>query len=59
LLSSIDYLEPLDTLQSWVTEKFSAIVNKDVEVPRFNKTSPFPPQFLGKKLEVVPVKDIR
>lgn len=52
-------LEPLETLQSWVTEKFSAVVNKNVEVPRFTETKPFPPEFTGRKLEVVPVKDLR
>lgn len=51
--------ENLDTLQSWVVEKFSPIVNKNVEVPRFTSTVPFPPDLLGRKLEVVPVKDIR
>eukprot|EP01127_Copromyxa_protea_P010614 TRINITY_DN2597_c0_g1_i1.p1 TRINITY_DN2597_c0_g1~~TRINITY_DN2597_c0_g1_i1.p1 ORF type:complete len:920 (-),score=181.97 TRINITY_DN2597_c0_g1_i1:22-2781(-) len=51
--------DSLDTLQSWVSEKFVSIVNKNIPVPRFNTFLPFTPEYLGKRLELVPIKDTR
>eukprot|EP01124_Arcella_intermedia_P016527 TRINITY_DN23144_c0_g1_i1.p1 TRINITY_DN23144_c0_g1~~TRINITY_DN23144_c0_g1_i1.p1 ORF type:complete len:973 (+),score=184.03 TRINITY_DN23144_c0_g1_i1:70-2919(+) len=50
--------EDLDTLEKWVREKFSAIKNKNIQVPTF-QGEPFPPKYLGFRQHYVPVKDTR
>jgi secreted Zn-dependent insulinase-like peptidase len=64
LSSSTDiklYLEPLDTLEEWVRELFSAIPNKNVTVPGTLESSVIPPledSELKKYVYAVPVKVI-
>jgi len=50
--------EDLDTLESFVVEKFSGVVNKNVEVPEW-MTAPFSEEQCGTITYIVPVKDIR
>ena len=47
----------LDDMESWVTEKFAAIENKDVVVPNLVEPHPFPKENLCKVVKFVPVKD--
>jgi len=47
----------LETMEQWVTSRFSAIVNKDVVVPDLGVPKPFPAECLGKVVKYVPVKD--
>lgn len=51
--------EPLDQLQTWVVDLFSPIRN--TQQPKYftYDTAPFPPQHLGIKMEVVPIKESR
>lgn len=50
--------EPLDELEAMVIPRFSAIVNKNVESPRW-PNHPFLPEHYATKLSIVPVKDSR
>ena len=45
----------VDTLEKWVTEKFSPVVNKDVKVPDLCVPPPFNESVLGKLVKYVPV----
>jgi insulysin len=47
--------ESLDTMEGWVTEKFSAVPNKDLPRPVF-PSDPFGPTEVKKYLEVVPIR---
>ncbi len=47
----------LDKIEEWVKEKFSPIVNKNVEVPTLVDPHPFPKGSLGKLVKIVPVQD--
>lgn len=47
----------IDSLEKWVTEKFSPVVNKDVEVPNLADPHPYPTENLGKLVKFVPVQD--
>ena len=47
----------LATLEKWVTEKFSPIVNKDLVVPPLGDPTPYPADRLSKLVKYVPVKD--
>jgi insulysin len=48
---------PISELEGWVTEKFSAVVNKDVVVPNNLEPHPYPTTHLRKLIKFVPVKD--
>jgi len=37
----------IELLEKWVTEKFSAVENKEVEVPDLGSPHPFPKENLG------------
>ena len=50
--------EPLDTLSEWVLESFAAVPNTSLEKLCF-PGEPYGPSQLCKRLEVVPVKDMR
>ena len=50
--------QSLDTLQSWVEEKFHPIENKSLQYPKF-PAEPYGPEQLGHFVEVVPVKDMK
>lgn len=50
--------EPLDTLQQWAVEKFVAVRNKDVPLPRFPAPA-FTPEAYGVVNQIVPVRDLR
>jgi insulysin len=45
----------LSSLEEWVTEKFSEIVNKEIEVPFLGDPMPYGPENLGKIVRYVPV----
>jgi insulysin len=45
------------TMEKWVTEKFSPIVNKQIVVPPLGDPTPFPAERLGKLVTFVPIKD--
>ena len=47
----------IETLEKWITEKFSAVENKNVEIPLFNDPLIYPAENLGKLIKYVPVKD--
>lgn len=47
--------EPLDVLEKWAIEKFSAVPNKDVPVIHF-PSDPLRPEQLRKMVEFVPVR---
>lgn len=49
---------PLDELQAWVEQKFSAIKNADLAYPSFS-SEVFRPQDLSRIVSVVPVKDTK
>ena len=48
---------PLATLQKWVIEKFSPIVNKNVVIPDLTVPKPWPKENLCKMAKYVPVND--
>lgn len=50
--------EPLDELEAMVIPRFSTIVNKNVESPKW-PNHPFLPEHYASKLSIVPVKDSR
>jgi len=50
--------ETLDELQNYASKYFSDIANKDVGNPSF-PGAPYPPSHLGKRIEVVPIKEVR
>ncbi|KAJ6645539.1 Insulin-degrading enzyme [Pseudolycoriella hygida] len=50
--------ESLDDLEKMVVSKFSGIVNKNIEAPRWER-SPYLPEHQASKLSIVPVKDSR
>lgn len=50
--------ETLDELETMVVSKFSGIVNKNVEAPRWND-APFLTDQQASKVSIVPVKDSR
>jgi insulysin len=57
LMSLVIYgKEPAESLRAWAVELFSAVVNKDIQMPHFGV-----PQFAnrGKITRIVPVKDSR
>lgn len=47
----------IETLEKWVTEKWTPVVNKDVVVPDLCVPPPFDDKVLGKLVKFVPVKD--
>lgn len=47
----------LDSMQEWVTAKFSEVVNKDVEVPDLCQPHPYPEENRAKLVRYVPVKE--
>jgi insulysin len=49
--------EDIETLEKWVVEKFSPVVNKEVVVPDLCVEKPFNPEDLGKIVKFVPIKD--
>lgn len=49
--------EDVETLEKWVVEKFSPVVNKEVVVPDLCEEKAFNPEHLGKIIKFVPVKD--
>ena len=51
--------EPLDDLEKMVTERFTAVENKNVDVPMWEKNPIRNPEETGKMLYVVPVKNLR
>lgn len=51
--------ESLDTLQSWVTELFSDIPNKNLEVNKWTDEVPYNPEHLGLVTYVKPVMETR
>lgn len=50
--------ESLDELEAMIIPRFSEIVNKNVESPKWTE-HPFLPEYYGTKILVVPVKDSR
>lgn len=48
----------IELLEKWVTEKFSAVENKEVVVPDLGSPAPFPKENLGQFVRFVPVKDV-
>ena len=50
--------DSLDTMQKWVEEKFSNVVNKNLSLNCF-PSDPYGPRELGRVVEVVPVKDLK
>lgn len=47
----------IDQMEEWVTEKFSAVENKDVVLPDLGSPPPYTRENLGKLVKFVPVKD--
>jgi len=47
--------ESLDVMEKWVVEKFSAVPNKDLSRPVFDK-DPYGPEQVQKFLEIVPIR---
>ena len=47
----------LDSMEEWVTSKFSPVVNKDIVVPDLCNPHPFPEENRCKLIKYVPVKD--
>ena len=47
----------IDSLEKWVTEKFSPVINKNVVVPNLGDPNPYPTGNLGKLVKFVPVQD--
>jgi len=45
------------TLEQWVRDKFSAIVNKEVTIPDLSEPPAYPPENLKKLVKYVPVKE--
>lgn len=48
----------LDQLEAWVTEKFTAVKNFEVELPDLSEPKPYPTEYCGKYFKYVPVKDL-
>ncbi|KAI5283158.1 Insulinase (Peptidase M16), partial [Ascosphaera acerosa] len=51
--------EPLDVLESWATELFSGITNKDLPRDRWDHVAPYPQEYLNKQVFAKPVMDSR
>lgn len=51
--------EPLDALQNWVVDLFSAVKNQDLPPNRWDDVTAFPPDRLGKIIYAKPVMDSR
>ncbi|KAL1959901.1 hypothetical protein VTO42DRAFT_569 [Malbranchea cinnamomea] len=51
--------EPLDVLESWVSELFSGVMNKDLPQNRWDDVQPFNPEDLGRVIYAKPVMDTR
>lgn len=51
--------EPLDTLEKWTAELFSAIPNKHLAPNRWTDVVPYSPEYLGLQTFVKPVMDSR
>ncbi|KAL1844376.1 hypothetical protein VTJ49DRAFT_55 [Mycothermus thermophilus] len=51
--------EPLDVLQAWVIEHFSAVKNKNLPPNRWEDEQPFPKDQLGTQVFAKPVMDTR
>ena len=51
--------EPLDTLESWVSELFSPVVDKDLPQNRWDDVQPFNPEDMGREIFIKPVMDTR
>ena len=49
--------QDLDTLEGWVKDKFSPIVNKNVERPDLGQPEAFGPDNLGKFVKYIPITD--
>ena len=49
--------QSLETLEKWVRERFTAVENKNVEIPSAAEPAPFPKDNLSKLVKWVPVKD--
>ena len=49
---------PIDKLEQWTTEKFSAIENFNVDIPNLNEVECYPKSRLGQLVKYVPVKDV-
>ena len=47
----------LDTLEKWVTDKFSPVKNYDVVLPNIGEPKPYPVSHLSKFIKFVPIKD--
>jgi insulysin len=47
----------LAQLETWVTEKFSPVVNKEVVLPDLSEPKPYPVSHLSKFISFFPVKD--
>lgn len=47
----------LNDTEKWVTEKFSEVVNKDVEIPDLGLPAPYTKETQGKLIKFVPVTD--
>ena len=44
-------------MQSWVTDKFSPVIDYSVVLPDLGSPHPYPKENLGKLVKFVPVKD--
>ena len=51
--------EPLDVLESWVSEFFSGVKDKDLQPNRWEDEVPLPPSYLGFQCFAKPVMDSR
>ena len=47
----------IEDLEKWASEKFSPVVNKDVEVPDLGAPAPYPKEKCGQLIKYVPVKE--
>jgi len=47
----------IESLEKWITDKFSPVVNKDVVLPNLGDPNPYPVENLGKLVKFVPVQD--
>ena len=48
----------LESMQEWVTSKFSEVVNKDIVIPDLCEPHPYPEANRCKLIRYVPVKDV-
>lgn len=50
--------EPIDVLEAWAMEKFSAVLNRNLTSLR-TPSDPFGPEQVGRVIESVPIRDVK